>query len=146
MTYAEWIASHVPTHPLGECKKYATEMAAAFPELTLVAGHVETMGWGRRGHWWLETPSGDIVDPTARQFHGPILYSAWDPTEPVRLGKCMNCGEEIWECVESLDKATQKGICGDRCEREFIAYLMGDEGNLRAQMVTDFEATRRAFL
>jgi hypothetical protein len=48
MTYADWIAAYAArTGPLlGRCRVAAEEMVGAFPELTIVRGHVWVPGWG----------------------------------------------------------------------------------------------------
>jgi len=48
----------------GKCKEICQEMIGEFPELKLVRGHYYCMVWGRRMHWWLESPKGKIIDPT----------------------------------------------------------------------------------
>lgn len=51
-------------------------------------------------------------------------YEPWKPGDEVRVGKCMNCGEEIWEAVQTIDVAPeQKCICSPECHAEFEAYL-----------------------
>ena len=120
--YQEWIANYLKDHPnpIGECQKATKEMLKAFPELKIVRGHVETVFCGRQGHWWLESPDGAIVDPTRRQFQGPIDYEPWTPDSLVRVGKCMNCGEEIWRKVASLDQEYHDYFCSKECEKETI--------------------------
>ena len=120
--YQEWIANYLKKHPnpLGECQRACKEMLKAFPELKIIRGHVETVFWGRRGHWWCESEDGAIADPTRRQFPGPIEYKQWTPDELVRTGKCMNCGEEIWRKVASLDQEYHDYFCSKECEKETI--------------------------
>jgi hypothetical protein len=130
MTYAEWIEDYktrIGDAILGTCQKAVDEMAAVFPELTKVSGHVYCPHpWGKRAHWWCTDPDGNIVDPTASQFPGIFEYEPWVPGTEVRVGKCMNCGEDIWQAVESLEEAEKVSgqcICSDACEREYRAYL-----------------------
>ena len=78
-------------------------MVKQFPELTIVKGHVEDLQWGRRSHIWLKTAEGEIVDPTVAQFPSVMEYEEWEPGDEVRVGKCMECGEEIWRSVQTLD-------------------------------------------
>jgi hypothetical protein len=99
-------------------------MVKAFPELTIVKGHVETLEWGRRGHMWLRMADGTIVDPTASQFPGILEYDEWKPGDEVRVGACMNCGEDIWRSVQTLDTEPYNPmVCSEECsvelEREF---------------------------
>jgi hypothetical protein len=83
--YATWIAVHVCGSVRGRCAAWTTRMQRAFPELTRVAGLVtrtdltpaQVLPW-LRGHWWLTTPDGRIVDPTQRQFPWPLIYLPCD--------------------------------------------------------------------
>lgn len=110
----------------GECRTATELMVKEFPELKRVAGHVYTLGWGKRSHFWCVTPDGSIVDPTARQFPGLLGYEPWKPGDEVCVGKCMNCGCEIWRKVQSLEDVKRECICGRECETSFESYLNGD--------------------
>lgn len=123
MTYADWIASYLArfSHPeacLGRCAEAVEEMALAFPELEIKKGHVYTT-WGKRGHWWLVTDDGSIVDPTAAQF--PIIFEYEEYVEgaEVRVGRCMNCGEDLWGQPEEQGK----NICSSECYSAFAGTL-----------------------
>jgi|WetSurMetagenome_2_1015567.scaffolds.fasta_scaffold31626_9 hypothetical protein len=96
-------------------------MNKVFPELKVVRGHVMDLQWGRRSHWWLETPTGAIVDPTKSQFPCVIEYEPWTPESLVRLGRCVNCGGDIWRAVASLDEVHQESVCGPGCEAILMA-------------------------
>lgn len=130
MTYAEWITAYERRHEgklLGRCREAATEMAAAFPELRIARGHATVLSWGIRGHWWLVAPNGAIVDPTKSQFPLVLDYEEWTPGDEVRVGKCMECGEEIWAALESLDEPPpHKTFCDENCERSFTSAVMGE--------------------
>ena len=120
--YDEWIAEYQGRNPslLGRCGMAVAEMTAEFPELRIVRGHTETV-WGRRGHFWCVSPDDEIVDPTAAQYPGPILYEAWKPGDEVRVGTCMNCGIGIWLAVNNLDDDHEKsnpGYCSDECHED----------------------------
>jgi hypothetical protein len=119
--YEEWIATYlarVGNNGYGKCQAATGEMVAAFPELTIVRGHVEA-SWGRRSHFWCTAPDGSIVDPTAAQFPALFGYDPWKPGDEIMVGKCMNCGEEIWAAVTTLDEPPARQFhCSDRCLRE----------------------------
>ncbi len=91
--YAEWITANVEK-AYGQCAEVTEAMAVAFPELTRVRGHYYCTTWGERAHWWLVTPTGEIVDPTAKQFPsgGRGAYVKWDETRAEPTGMCPNCG------------------------------------------------------
>lgn len=130
--YAEWIEKEYLSrfeshqHVLGRCKEAVEEMVKVFPELISTVGHVEIMGWGRRGHWWCVTESGDVVDPTRTQFPMVMAYEPFVPGDDVRVGKCMNCGDEIWKPVQSLsEEPAQECVCGKECENALELYYNG---------------------
>ena len=115
-----WINKYAETHQYlaGLCASASKELAAAFPTLRIVRGHVSGVLIGRRGHWWCEDPDGTIYDPTRRQFPGPMDYEEWQPGTEVRVGRCMNCGDDIYEIIESLDNVVQKCCCSEACAKE----------------------------
>jgi hypothetical protein len=128
--YGAWIKAYVDRHNgsvLGRCHDAVKEMHAAFPELRVVRGHVYVLGIhaGGRAHWWLETPEGAVVDPTESQFPAVLSYEEWKPGDPVRIGKCMDCGQEIWEGVTSLDNVRIRRFCDANCEQSFASSLTG---------------------
>jgi hypothetical protein len=126
--YNEWIAEYlqeVGNNGYGRCEEATRIMVKVFPELTRVAGHVETIEWGRRAHWWCTTPNGVIVDPTAAQFSGISEYEPLQVGSLIRTGKCMNCGDEIWKpCLDPLDLSsmpTHDCSCSPECETMLLA-------------------------
>jgi hypothetical protein len=123
-TYQEWIADYVKRSPvvLGKCREAVARMRRAFPELAEVRGHVYCV-WGKRGHFWAVAPDGAIVDPTRAQFPGPITYEPWESGDAVRVGKCMNCGEEIWAEVSDLRSVPHREFCGEVCEAAMARFL-----------------------
>lgn len=125
--YKEWIETWCSKNrAYGNCEPAVLALLQAFPELKHVRGHVWTT-WGKRAHNWAITSDGNIVDPTASQFEAIFEYEPWKPGDLVRVGKCMNCGDEIWRTTESLDKAIkQECICSDICKNEFELYLQGE--------------------
>lgn len=115
--YRVWIDEYAKRHDgqlAAQCAQATQEMVCVFPELRRVAGYALTLQ-GKRAHWWCETPAGDVSDPTADQFaYGVAEYIEWHPGDEVCVGKCMNCGEEIWRAVRSLD-GSRVEICRDAC-------------------------------
>jgi hypothetical protein len=118
--YAQWIADYVAAKKVvvGACRTAVREMLRAFPELAEVRGWVETSR-GRYEHAWLVTAGGEVVDPTASQFANHFAaaieeYVPWKPGDEVKVGRCMNCGEDIFRAVESLD-GDRAMFCGEAC-------------------------------
>jgi hypothetical protein len=124
MTYAEWIEAYIKSQKgivYGQCSSAVAAMVKEFPELRIVRGHVFDLMWGQRSHWWLVTVDGKIVDPTKSQFPCVMGYEEWVPGTEVRVGSCMQCGQEIWEAVESLDgPPIRRYSCSKECEAELI--------------------------
>jgi len=123
--YAEWIKAYVDRTPhlLGRCKDAVDEMHAAFPELRPAKGYAQTLSWGERDHWWLVAENGAIVDPTEAQFPGGIFhYREWLPGSLTRVGKCMDCGEYIWRCADTLEAATVT-FCDEDCAARFERFM-----------------------
>jgi hypothetical protein len=135
--YYDWIANWVSNQKSiwGLCKQGATEMQKQFPELIVVPGWVSTIA-GDRDHWWCETVDSEILDPTASQFKemqiGIFGYRKFQPGDEVRVGKCMNCGEEIWLPVQSLTERPEfppevsDCCCSSDCEYELMLIEGGD--------------------
>ena len=117
--YQLWIGLHLllwdETH-LGTCQPVCRAMQTSFPELALVRGHYHCPEWGRRGHWWLLTPDGEVIDPTVAQFPsgGSGEYEKWDESKPEPTGGCHNCGVEVFN---------NASFCSDKCTTETIDYL-----------------------
>ena len=123
--YDAWIKDYLsrfehPAHCLGKCEAAVEEMKKAFPELRVVKGHAYT-AWGKRAHWWFESPEKKVVDPTAAQFSLIFEYEEYEEGAEVRLGKCANCGDEIWGPPEK----GQQMMCSPECHNAYAAYLNG---------------------
>lgn len=114
--YRAWIKDNV-TETYGRCAEVTQQMAAAFPELTRVRGHYYCFAWGEREHWWLTTPDGEIIDPTAAQFpsRGRGHYEPWDESRPEPTGMCPNCGGYCYD---------GNTCCSDSCGLAYAAYCM----------------------
>lgn len=127
--YDAWMTANVPREfekVYGQCAKYVRQMVTVFPELHVRAGYYFDFQWGMRQHWWLETPDGTVIDPTAHQFpskgRGP--YEVLEPGDrPV--GICMDCGADVFnkdpETGQRNDSAPN--FCNARCERTTRAYM-----------------------
>jgi hypothetical protein len=131
--YVEWVEQRVEAdyqgeawRMMGQCRQEAEKMGEAFPELRVVKGHVtvwrEILQPQRTAHWWCVAVEGEIVDPTRGQYPWPVTdYEQYVEGDPVRLGKCANCGDEIW----GDPAVSHPTVCSDECYREFAAYLDG---------------------
>jgi hypothetical protein len=121
--YDAWIdALNLPPCPSGLCGAVTQAMAKAFPELRRVRGHVVDVSEddGRRyPHWWLVTATGEIVDPTVRQFDGMVaMYESWIEGAPEPTGKCHDCGGYVYTggmfCSEACARSTENWLNGTR--------------------------------
>jgi hypothetical protein len=116
--YKEWVKEYLDRTPflLGKCIDASKEMREVFPELREKKGYVQTLVWGEREHVWMVDEEGNIIDPTVGQFpHGALSYREWVPGALTRVGRCMECGEHIWRCVDSLD-SEKESACSPECE------------------------------
>jgi hypothetical protein len=112
MKYDDWIAQNYPTlgSAVGACSAATNKMVKAFPELVRVAG-------------WC-----NHHDPTARQFtdvlgsyrYLKLDYQEWKPGDKVRVGRCMNCGDDIYKEVQSLN-GERHCVCSDECHQQLAA-------------------------
>lgn len=113
--YTAWIESHRDPNDklrgLGKCRQFSEEMAKEFPELRVTAGYYWDFGPlamrpGPNGHWWCVAPDESIVDPTAYQFgtNGEGDYEEV-PEHERPVGKCMNCGDEVYRYGRGIGAA-----------------------------------------
>lgn len=121
LRYSEWIDAYVEREKgfvRGKCFDAVQEMIAAFPELKPAAGFVETT-WGNDQHHWCVTASGEIVDPTVKQFPVVFSYEALDLADPVArarvpTGPCMDCGGPVFDgstfCSRDCERATCRSM------------------------------------
>lgn len=112
--YRQWIANHQPTDPRGQCANMTLAMAEAFPELRRVRGHYVCPFDGRRPHWWMVSPSGEIIDPTAEQFASCGLGEYEEYVGPEPKGHCLNCGALLFE---------DRGFCNAACAVECVEWM-----------------------
>ena len=66
--YDEWIKEWAAGNCYIRCQEYTWAMCKHFPELRRVEGVWIDATGERHGHFWCETPDGEIVDPTFEQF------------------------------------------------------------------------------
>lgn len=99
--YEAWIANCQKDKGTGMCHARSKEMKEAFPELILCRGYYTSSLDGMPSHWWLKTPDGQVVDPTVGQFQmgKQGCYEEHNEKDhgPLPIGKCMNCGGEVFE-------------------------------------------------
>ena len=118
-----WLLSNSPNWA---CETATKLMAEEFPELTRVPGRVVCEVQGSMNHWWLENEDEEIVDPTVSQFQIPngLIYEKWTPGTPTKVGKCMNCGESIFENLNSLSDSPSVSTtsCSEECQASLHRY------------------------
>jgi hypothetical protein len=126
------------------CSTFTHNLALQFPELSRVAGFYQDNEDGAsREHWWLVTPTGEIVDPTADQFSdcGRGVYQRYDPElHLVVKGKCPCCGIGLY---------TRTGAypCSEPCDAELAAeygcQLSQGPYECDMEFTTDADITRK---
>lgn len=127
--YAAWIETYLNRcdgMPRNKCMAATAEMVTVFPELKVVAGFVFASG-SRIEHFWCVDPVGNVVDPTAAQFVGITSYVPWKPGDEIRVGKCMNCGDEIYGRPATLD-GKPACVCSKECEDILAASFAAERG------------------
>lgn len=92
-------------------------MISHFPFLRQERGFVRCNS-GFHEHWWCVDVDGSIVDPTASQFNNITEYIPYEEGMEVRIGRCMNCGWDIYDNTMKSKKNTW--CCSDEC-REALA-------------------------
>jgi hypothetical protein len=121
--YAAWIAEHCQGVVAGFCHSASEAMKKAFPELILCRGYYMSDIDGSRAHWWLKTPGGEIVDPTVHQFmagrEGSYEEYKLEDHGPLPIGKCMNCGDEVY----ASDNPPASSMCSQECLDSFDRHL-----------------------
>jgi len=92
------------------------EMAKAFPELTRVHGYYHCPEFGKRGHWWLTDPDGNIVDPAISSLPPDEIgeHVPWRKGDPEPTPTCRHCGGVMYVHESYL-------YCDDKCEHAFMA-------------------------
>jgi len=95
-----WISEHYPTPESAnlKCAEATLAMCAAFPELIRIRGSA-MVGIDLRPHWWCETPNGEVIDPTAHQWPGGVVFYERLQSEEECHGKCLDCGELLFRSL-----------------------------------------------
>lgn len=107
--YLEWIRRRFPDSfsARHRCHEASLEMQAVFSELRLQRGL-----YNYSEHWWLITPTNEIVDPTLIQFRDKNgWYVIHKEGTPEPLGICYGCSSYVWE-------KDYKGMCSEECLKE----------------------------
>ena len=99
----------------GRCKEACEALLKVFPDLILVRGWYECPLSGDQQHWWLETPSGSIIDPTIRQFNS-ISGTYRKFTGTMSCSEC--CSEYL---VNEGNQNHIRGVCSSNC----YCYMVG---------------------
>jgi len=124
--YQTWINANVgKNNGYGECDHVCKKMIEAFPELRLRKGFFHSGFWGERGHWWLLSACGLIVDPTGKQFPDGLSFpseefvkeyyedltdvSEDELADRVSTGPCYQCGDPCFHGdMTCSERCTQK--------------------------------------
>mgnify|MGYP003499597258 FL=1 len=123
--YADEVGGAGYAQMRGKCARAAVRLSLSFTELRVVKGHALTV-WGEQQHWWCEDDAANLYDPTAAQFDGGVLaYAKYCEGDPVRVGKCMQCGDPIFS-YSLEDMPARRDFCGDECAGAFAKDTFSD--------------------
>lgn len=102
----------------GKCKEACEALQKVMPELILVRGWYNQPEWPRTScqHWWLKTPEGTIIDPTALQFPMPNIVGYYEEFDGICV--CEECGNEVKE--EDAMFAGRYPVCSGECYRALV--------------------------
>lgn len=97
----------------GKCKTACEALQKVMPELILVRGWYNQPEWPKNAcqHWWLKTPEGVIVDPTALQFPMPHVKEFYEEFDG--MCECEECGKKIHE--NEAQFAGRYPVCSGEC-------------------------------
>lgn len=126
--YQDYIDKITHRQAYGHCYERCMEMKKEFPELIHCKGWYYEAIWNEdREHHWLKTESGEIIDPTAKQFptNGALTaeYREYKAGDKVRIGCCAYCGEDIMGFPEEGNNPPT--VCSETCHKAYVNYLMG---------------------
>jgi len=125
--YAAWIEKHCAGPQGGFCHSRATDMQEAFPELVLCRGYYVSVLDGSRPHWWLKDAEGSVIDPTAAQFQMKDggVYQEYEESihGELPIGKCMNCGSEVFESENPPASCCCSPECGQALDGFYNSEL-----------------------
>lgn len=109
------------------CNSFTTKFVKKFPHLKRQAGFYgsgRVAGSPGSEHWWCVDVDGTIVDPTAAQFLPGGVYTPLDPSKhDVKLGRCMNCGADIYGKISDGSKCVCSQDCADALENYYNGLL-----------------------
>lgn len=99
----------------GKCKEFAEKLVWQDPGLRLVRGYYHCPLHGKQEHWWAQRDTGEIVDPTAKQFasKGAGEYEEFDG-----IIQCSECGVDVRE--EETIMMGRFPVCSDRCAMRLV--------------------------
>jgi hypothetical protein len=116
--YSQWIDSY-KGDVFRKCVEVTQEMKTAFPELRIARGMVTIVEDCKDyPHQWLVDSSGNIIDPTKRQWLGIIEYKEVTSKENEPVGKCPNCGDWVY------GKFYNSMFCNKSCSEQYERHLM----------------------
>ena len=100
----------------GKCRQFCEELLQQDSSLTLVRGFYICPIWGKQAHWWLTTTSGEIIDPTVKQFPTHGIGATYE--EFLGVCECANCGKEVLEEAAKIE--SNYSFCSSQCLMRFV--------------------------
>lgn len=111
----------------GKCRELSeAAVAASDGALRLARGWYICPLWGRQEHWWaVRISTGEIVDPTVRQFPTNGLGAEYEEFNGVVA--CVECGKEITEEEAAVySHGSPYAVCSGRCYGRMVGVPCSD--------------------
>jgi hypothetical protein len=102
----------------GTCKEAVDALIESDSSLKAVRGHYFCPLWGTdEPHWWAVNSSGEIIDPTCKQFpsNGHGIYTPFNG-----MCECAQCGKEFPEDAEYANFHGNYAFCQYLCFGRFV--------------------------
>lgn len=129
----------------GTCGTYVRKFTEMFPELKEQPGFINFQvgieNYRPGEHYWCVHEDGRIIDPTLEQFYHarngyqPFYKPLDEEKDIIQIGKCMNCGSEIYGTMKELkENGGRKELCDD---------ILDENGEVEESCAADYERYMR---
>jgi len=104
----------------GRCKELCEALIKENPDLEIVRGYYHEPIWNtKEQHFWCKDKSGNIIDPTRKQFPSGGMPEYYEEFNGVI--ECSECGKRIKE--EDADMAGNYPVCSQLCAYKLVGLV-----------------------